>query len=166
MLWKESGVMDARLEFVRDALSDRFTKCELCGRYGVRRRIGYEWLARYDAEGRRGLANGSRAPHHCSHKVSPAIAQLLIAEREAHPHWGGAETAGGPGAAVSPGRQARPAASTVADLLARRGLVQKRRLRRPSSIPTVQGCDRARPRLGPVRVHFRQEVGGQRHRRG
>ena len=32
--------MDQRLQFVSDALSDRFTMTELCERYGVSRRIG------------------------------------------------------------------------------------------------------------------------------
>jgi len=48
--------MDERLQFVRDAMRDRFTMSELCARYGESRRMRYKWLARYDAEGRRGLA--------------------------------------------------------------------------------------------------------------
>ena len=80
--------MDERLKFVRDALSDRFTMSELCARYGVSRRVGYKWLARYDAEGRRGLADRSRAPHRCPHKLSDRITELLVAAREGHPHWG------------------------------------------------------------------------------
>jgi putative transposase len=88
MPWKESVAMDERLQFVRDALRDRFTMRELCARYGVSRRIGYKWLARYEAEGRRGLVERSRAPQHSPHKIASAIAELLVAEREAHPHWG------------------------------------------------------------------------------
>lgn len=71
MPWKESVIMDERLQFVRDALSDRFSMSELCARYGVSRRIGYKWLARYDAEGRGGLADRSRAPHYCPHRSRP-----------------------------------------------------------------------------------------------
>ena len=40
MPWKESVIMDQRLEFVREALSNRFRMTELCERYGVSRRIG------------------------------------------------------------------------------------------------------------------------------
>ena len=65
--------MEERLQFVRDALSDRFTMSELCARYSVSRRIGYKWLARYDADGRRGLADRSRAPRHCPHKIAPRL---------------------------------------------------------------------------------------------
>ena len=70
MPWKESVAMEERLRFVRDPESDRFDMSELCARYGVSRRIGYKWLARYDTEGRGGLADRSRAPHRCPHKIA------------------------------------------------------------------------------------------------
>jgi transposase InsO family protein len=136
MPWKESVAMDERLQFVRDALRDRFTMSELCARYGVSRRIGYKWLARYDAEGRRGLADRSRAPRHCPHRIATTMAELLVAERVAHPYWGARKLL-----KVLKTRHARvtnwPVASTVADLLARRGLVQRRRRRRPQIHPGV-----------------------------
>src|SRR5215218_1405433 len=136
MPWKESGPMEERLQFVRDAQRDRFTMSELCARYGVSRRIGYKWLARYEAEGRAGLADRSHVPHACPHKLPPALEQLLVAERIAHPHWGARKLL-----AVLARHHPRvrrwPAASTVADLLARRGLVQKRRARRKSVHPGV-----------------------------
>jgi putative transposase len=136
MPWKESVVMEERLQFVRDALSDRFTMSELCARYGVSRRIGYKWLARYETEGRRGLVDRSRAPRHCPHKIATEIAELLIIERTAHPHWGARKLL-----KVLRTRHAHigrwPAPSTAADLLARRGLVQKRRRRRAPVHPGV-----------------------------
>ena len=51
MPWLETAPMDERMQFIRDALSDRFTMTELCARYGVSRRIGYKWLARYRGGG-------------------------------------------------------------------------------------------------------------------
>jgi transposase InsO family protein len=128
--------MDERLQFVRDALRDHFTMSELCARYGVSRRVGYKWLARYQADGRRGLADRSHVPHHCPHKIESAMAERLITERVAHPHWGARKLL-----AVLARRHPRvtrwPAASTVADLLARRGLVHKRRARRHALHPGV-----------------------------
>jgi hypothetical protein len=38
MPWRESGPMDERLQFVRDAQRDHFIMSELCARYGVSRR--------------------------------------------------------------------------------------------------------------------------------
>jgi putative transposase len=80
--------MDERLQFILDAQSDRFTMAELCARYGVSRRIGYKWLARYAEEGKRGLADRSRAPHTCPHKIRPVLAELLCEFRRSHPDWG------------------------------------------------------------------------------
>ena len=68
MPWTETSPMEERWQFVRDALSDRFKMSELCARYGVSRKIGYKWLARYDSEGRRGLADRSTAQA----KIGPA----------------------------------------------------------------------------------------------
>jgi len=128
--------MDERLRFVRDVLSDRFSMSELCARYGVSRRVGYKWLARYDTEGRPGLHDRSRAPHHCPHQTPSGVVALLVAERTAHPYWGARKLL-----TVLAERHPRirrwPAPSTVADLLARRGLVQHRRRRRAPDHPGV-----------------------------
>ena len=128
--------MDERLRFVHDALSDRFTMSELCARYGVSRRIGYKWLARFETEGRRGLTDRSRAPHHCPRRTDDAVRELLLAARRAHPYWGARKLL-----YVlqrhHPEVLRWPAPSTAADLLARHGLVQKRQRRRPTSHPGV-----------------------------
>lgn len=128
--------MDERLQFVRDAQRDHFTMSELCARYGVSRRIGYKWLARYEAEGRRGLADRTHVPHHCPHKISAATEELLITARLAHPHWGARKLLAAL-ARQHPRLGTWPAASTVADLLARRGLVQKRHPQRKPVHPGV-----------------------------
>jgi len=69
MPWLETAPVEERIQFIQDALSDRFTMSELCERYGVSRRIGYTWHSRYEQEGRRGLRNRSRAPHDCPHRI-------------------------------------------------------------------------------------------------
>ena len=67
--------MDQRLQFVTDALSDGFTMTELCARYGVSRRIGYKWLARFNDGDKRGLANRSRRPDTCPMQIRPPVKQ-------------------------------------------------------------------------------------------
>ena len=136
MPWLETDSMTERLKFVQDAQSDRFTMAELCARHGVSRPTGYKWIARYAEEGRRGLGDRSRAPHTCPHTLSATMTDLLCATREAHPFWGARKLL-----VVLQGKHPRlrdwPAPSTVADLLARRGLVQRRRTRRPTTHPGV-----------------------------
>ena len=136
MPWLETDSMNERLKFVQDAQSDRFTMAELCARHGVSRPTGYKWIARYAEEGRRGLSDRSRAPHTCPHTLTASMTELLCATREAHPFWGARKLL-----VVLQGKHPRihdwPAASTVADLLARRGLVHRRRTRRPTTHPGV-----------------------------
>ena len=130
MPWQETRPMDQRLEFVADHQRGLYAMAELCARYGVSRKTGSKWLARYAAEGARGLHERSHAPHRCPHKISGALAELLVAARGAHPTWGPAKLLH----YLAPRhRQVEtwPAVSTVADLLRRHGLVARRRRRRP-----------------------------------
>ena len=77
-----------------------------------------------------------RAPHTCPHKLAATLTELLITTREAHPNWAARKLL-----VVLQAKHPRirewPAASTVADLLARRGLVHRRRMRRPTTHPGV-----------------------------
>jgi putative transposase len=125
--------MDERVQFVADHQRGLYAMTELCARYGISRKTGYKWLARYAAEGARGLAERSHAPHLCPHRVPEDLAAMLLTARRAHPSWG-------PGKLVQylaprhPRVAAWPAISTVADLLKRHGLVRRRRRRRPSIV--------------------------------
>jgi transposase len=47
MPWSETNRMEERARFVLDALQGHFTMTELCYRYGVSRKTGYKWIARY-----------------------------------------------------------------------------------------------------------------------
>ena len=136
MPWTESDAMDLRLPFVTEALSDRFTMTALCERYGVSRRIGYKWLARFNEDGKRGLLNRSRRPHTCPTQIRSVLAELLCEFRRLHPDWGARKLL-----RVLRDRHPEiedwPAASTAADLLARRGLVRHRRRRRNRQHPGV-----------------------------
>ena len=132
MPWMETDTMNERLKFVQDALRDRFTMAEVCDCDGVSRPTGYKWLARHKEEGCRGLQDRRRAPRTCPHARSAAMIERFVTTREAHPFWGAWKLL-----AVLQARHPRihewPAASTVADLLARRGLVKRRRKRRPTT---------------------------------
>jgi putative transposase len=113
---------------------------ELCARFGISRRVGYKWLARYDAEGKAGLHDRSRAPHHRPHRIDDAVAELLVTTRRKHRAWGPEKLLD----YLRP-RYPRidwPAVSTVGDLLKRRGLVTPRRRRYKAAHPGW-----ARPRL-------------------
>ena len=136
MPWMETVPVEERIRFIDDALSDRFTMSELCARYGISRRVGYKWLARYEEGGRRGLQDRSRAPHHCPHRIDDELADLICDFRRQHPFWGARKLLRVL-ATHNPRVKVWPAPSTAADLLARRGLVMKRRRRRLNQHPGV-----------------------------
>ena len=77
MPWLETNPMDQRLRFLEDVRLARLSMTELCAHYQISRKTGYKWIARAAEEGRRGLADRSRAPHHCPHKISAEMATLL-----------------------------------------------------------------------------------------
>src|SRR5881227_1931203 len=128
MAWTKTDPMKERLHFVTDWDRRLYTVTELCARYGVSRKTGYKWLARYADVGVAGLAERSRAPHRCPHRIAPAVAAAIVEARRQHPSWGPRKLLVWL-ADRRPGLEL-PAASTAGDLLHRRGLVRRRRRRR------------------------------------
>ena len=135
MPWLETSPMHERRRFIEAHHDGLYDMTELCARFAVSRKTGYKWLDRFAEEGKRGLADRSRAPHHCPHKIARHVASLLCAARRAHPTWGPEKLI----VWLAPQHPeiAWPAASTASDLFVRRGLVKKRRRRRPHQHPGV-----------------------------
>ncbi len=127
--------MEQRQQFIEDYQVGLYSMSELCARYGISRKTGDKWLERFADGGRRGLADRSRAPHTCPHRISDVVADHLCQARTTHPDWGPAKLLDWL-AARHPDIE-WPATSTAGDLLARRGLVVKRRRRRPYQHPRV-----------------------------
>ena len=48
MPWLETSPVDQRERFIRDHRLDLYVMAELCARYGISRKTGYKWLARFD----------------------------------------------------------------------------------------------------------------------
>ena len=70
MPWLETAPVQQRERFIHDRRLNLYTMTELCARYGVSRKTGYKWLGRFDAGGRQGLQDRSRAPLHCPHRIA------------------------------------------------------------------------------------------------
>ena len=139
MPWQETVPVEERERFIDDYQLGLYDMTELCARYVVSRKTGYKWLARYDAGGRPALQDRSRAPHYCPHKIVETVAELLLTARRQHPDWGPEKLLQW----LAPRHIGItwPAISTAGDLLARHGLVKKRRRRRkpyhPGVVPPV-----------------------------
>jgi transposase InsO family protein len=160
MPWLETAPVDQRERFIRDHRLDLYTMTELSARYGISRKTGYKWLRRFDEGGRTGLQDRSRAPLHCPHRIADETARLICEARRLHPNWGPEKLLDW----LSPRYPdvEWPAASTAGDLLARRGLVKKRRRRRPHQHPGVVPIHTVAPNdlwTADFKGHFRTRDG-------
>jgi putative transposase len=156
MPWLETAPMEQRERFIRDWQRGLYTMTELSARYGVSRKTGYKWLERFDEGGRQALGDRSRAPRSCPHRIADEIATLICAARRQHPSWGPEKLLQW----LDPRHPdlVMPATSTAGDLLARRGLVKKRRRRRPHQHPGVVPAVTVRPNdlwTADFKGHFR-----------
>jgi putative transposase len=120
--------LDQRNEFITEWLKGGKSFTELCGTYGISRKTGYKLVERFQASGRNGLAEQSRAPHHSPQAITEDMAAAIIAKRQEYPTWGARKL-----------RQKLerekpavvwPAASSMGALLKREGLIPDRIRRR------------------------------------
>jgi transposase InsO family protein len=88
MPWKSVSLVSLRKEFVSLCQKADISFSDLCRRYGISRKTGYKWLARFHEQGAYGLADRSRRPHRIVRQVAPATEQAIVALRRKHPTWG------------------------------------------------------------------------------
>lgn len=120
--------MEQRLQFVLEVAKGERSKSALCEAYGISRPTGDKWLARYAAQGVKGLESESRARHHQPHKMADEVAERILALRRKHPQWGPVKLRVHL-QRVAP-EMSWPAASTIGELLRAEGLVIPRKRRR------------------------------------
>src|SRR5258708_32862560 len=87
----------------------------ICRRFGVSRRVGYKWLARYQEAGVEGLFDRPRAPRHHPQTIADEIAERCLAVRRAPASLGTLQGQAHLGS-TGPSR-GRPAASTRGGLV-------------------------------------------------
>lgn len=136
MPWQEVCPMDARMRFVAAVRAGEDSMTAMCEEYGVSRRVGYKWLARYEAEGPRGLQARRPGPRRVPWAITQAQAEAIVTLRRQHPSWGPKKLRAKLLARAP--EQHWPALSTIGDLLQREGLSQRRKRRR-RAIPTPTG---------------------------
>jgi transposase InsO family protein len=128
MPWDTTNPMSERLKFVLALRKRRSTFSSLCAAFGVAPKTGYKWLHQFDSAGVDGLEDRSRRPKSNSRAISARVGRRLLDLRGEHPTWG-------PKKLVAWLRDNErgwdvPAASTVGELLKRRGLtVPRKRLK-------------------------------------
>ncbi|APG27085.1 integrase [Syntrophotalea acetylenivorans] len=130
MPWKEVKPMDQKLLFIADHLRAMDTFKGLCHRYGISRKTGYKWVARYRELGFEGLQDQPRKPHQhplktpftvrkaiiglrSSQRDPPGPKKIQVLLRQNHPEWD------------------IPSKTTIYKVLAEEGLIRPQRRRKP-----------------------------------
>jgi transposase len=80
MPWKESRILDQRLQFLSSYQKEEMSVADLCREYGISRPTGYRWINRYNETGPEGLVDRSR-PHGCSHATLEPIENTILVLR-------------------------------------------------------------------------------------
>src|SRR3981189_2709774 len=92
MPWKESSVMDERLQLVARRLGGRRLAGEQMAdrwrEFGISRKTGYKIFDRYQECGIQGLTDRSRRPHHYAHKLPFQVENYILNVKREHSTWG------------------------------------------------------------------------------
>jgi transposase len=75
MAWQKTSPVEQRERFIHDHRVGLYTMAELSERYGISRKTGYKWLARFEDAGRAGLQDRSRR------RIAVPIGSLRMSRR-------------------------------------------------------------------------------------
>ena len=131
MPWRDSTVCSEQESFIRRWLKGEDTVSELCRVFGVSRKTGHKRINRYREWGWKGLGDRSRKPLTSPNRTSEDVAERLLELKRAHPRMGPKKLVAML-EALEPAVD-WPADSTASSILARAGLVRRRKRRRRSS---------------------------------
>ena len=129
MSWKELTSVVRRLQFVKLALKAQQSMSQLCRRFGMSRKSGYKWRARFEREGPRGLRDRACRPHRSPRRTSAEWLGRIRRLRRRRRSWGSRKLAARlrkeyPGQAV-------PGARAIGKWLRRMRLSRRVRRRSP-----------------------------------
>ena len=134
--------MDERTQFIAACLLREESMSTLCRRFGISRKTGYKWRARYEAGGPPALLERSHAPHYQPAALTIGTQRAILSLRAKHPHWGPRKLLAWLEQHVAGDW---PAPSTIGALLQRAGLTVQRRPRRPRAYPAPSAPRRMAP---------------------
>jgi len=130
MPWKETCVVDQRVEFVMQALHGQAAFAELCQQYGISRKTGYKWKERFLAGGLPALHDDSRRPDSSPGALAEKVVCEVVRLKQAHRSWGARKIQAF--YQRLHGQDQTPSESSFKRVLDRCGLVEHRQPRRRS----------------------------------
>lgn len=128
MAWKENKVEKQRELFIKAYFENRFTFSDICRQFEISRKCGYKWLARFEEEGLKGLKDRARTPLSCPHATDSEIVDELLRIKFRWPKWGPKKVLGH--LENKKPQFVWPSVTTVENIFKKKGLVEKRKLRR------------------------------------
>ncbi len=128
MPWKESCRVSERMRFIT-RLESGERMSDLCREFQISRKTGYKLVQRWKTKGPQGLFDESRKPVRSPHRVAEPVVKAILKLKAKYPTWG-AKKLRAKLASSQPGIRV-PAQSTIHLMLEKRGLVKKRKRRRP-----------------------------------
>ena len=63
MPWRETTVLDDRIQFIAMYLTNELSMADLCRAFGISRKTGYKFVQRYELCGPEGLHDLPHAPY-------------------------------------------------------------------------------------------------------
>jgi transposase InsO family protein len=89
MPWKDTTIMEQKIEFVCEWRTGKYTITELCKTFGISRPTAYKLIARFEEEGYEGLRDLSRKPR-SSHpfQTKEKVVEGILRLKEKHRLWG------------------------------------------------------------------------------
>jgi transposase-like protein len=87
MPWKESRVVDKRIQFVAEVLDGEESMRAICEAFEISRKTGYKWWMRYLQGGSGALEDRSRRPNHHLKTTQQRTAEAILDLRHKHPTW-------------------------------------------------------------------------------
>jgi transposase InsO family protein len=126
--WEETSIVDQRLQFIAAVQQEpRGNFSKLCERFGISRQTGYALLARYNERGADALQDRPPRARNCPHRTDSGVEDLLVEARKQHADEGPKKLLAR--LAKTHPQVTLPAASTVGEILKRRGLIRPKRAR-------------------------------------
>lgn len=141
MTWKETDPVQERGKFVEFYLRRRYDMTTLCEMFGISRKTGYKFVARFIEGGVEALEDRSRAAHRHPNVTDASIAARIIEAKHEHPRWGPEKLLDFLRAQAPTAEW--PAISTAGAILKREGLVRPKRRRRAITHP-------GKPKVEPI----------------
>jgi len=127
MPWKETRVMDQKIQMISNWLSGEYSITELSRIHEVSRKTLYKWIERYEADQDSGLQDGSRRPVTMPRATPAEIVAEILASRTQHEHWGSRKLLAW--LKKHDPDTKWPAVSTTSEILKRHGMIHARRKR-------------------------------------